>query len=44
MKTELPKRRNLIVKDMVLRNGGGKHRDKRCKRQNNPKRQEWRDL
>lgn len=40
---KLPKQRNLIVRDMIQRNGGGVHRDKRDKRQGNPNRQDWRN-
>jgi hypothetical protein len=36
----VPKRRNLIVKDMLTRGGGGMHKDRRDKR--NRRANEWR--
>lgn len=37
---KLPKRRNLIVKDMLTRGGAGVHKDRRDKR--NRRANEWR--
>jgi hypothetical protein len=37
---QAPKKRSLVIKDMITRGGGGSHQDKREKRANNPKRRE----
>lgn len=35
---QAPKKRSLVIKDMIQRGGGGEHQDKRERRVNNPKR------
>jgi len=42
MKNKKPKKkRNLVVKDMITRGGPEPFKDKRKKRKNNPKKQNW---